>query len=194
MKKIANSSKLLKRVSRVSTAPKAAQIAPILKRKGKPRGKSFEVGNRFGLATRFKPGNVANPEGRPSLKKMNAACIDALAQIVPKEELRASNLPIGLYGLTYAEIATFILKMEGLRGNLQAIEQLVERAEGKAATSVFVDGDKNPIAILIASMNDRSDETGPPEGWQPKRLKGGDDGRKEIGTVAGTQERPEEAD
>ena len=170
--------KFLKRVSRVATAPKTAQIAPILKKpKGKPRGTPFKPGNRYGLATRFKPGNCANPAGRPSLKKMNAACIDALARIVPKEELRASGLPMGLFGLTYAEIATFILKMEGLRGNLQAIEQLVERAEGKP--SVTVDQGQESIAILIASMDRRSDEVGPAE-RSVKQLKGGESGPGEA--------------
>ncbi len=169
--------KFLKRVRQVATAPKAAQYAPILKPKAKPRGTPFQPGNRYGLATRFKPGNCANPEGRPSLKKMNAACVDALARIVPKEELRASGLPLGLFGLTYAEIATFILKTEGLRGNLQAIEQLVDRAEGKPATSLTVDqGDS--IALLMLSMDQRSDTIGPSEGREPKRLaEGGESGQ-----------------
>src|SRR6185437_9706051 len=139
--------KFLKRVRQVATAPKPGQIAPILKPKGKPRGTPFKHGNQVGISTRFAPGNCANPAGRPSLKKMNAACVDALARIVPKEELRASGLPLSLFGLTYAEIATFILKMEGLRGNLQAIEQLVDRAEGKPATSVTGNDGQEALTI-----------------------------------------------
>ncbi len=54
-------------------------LTPPLRRKHKrtikklPRGRSFEKGNSVGIATRFQPGNRANPGGRPQSAKLSEA-------------------------------------------------------------------------------------------------------------------------
>lgn len=169
--------KLSVRVRRVALTPPPAtrrrKLAPIIKLKKKPRGAPFMPGNRFGISTRFKPGNRANPEGRPSIKKLNEACRDVLARIVPREELVAAGLPVSLFGYSYAELNAWVLQQEGMRGNVGAIAEVGDRAEGRPATSASVDGNDSPIAILIASMNARSDEIGAPEGQERKQLTDG---------------------
>jgi hypothetical protein len=166
--------KLSVRVSRVTLAPISRKLAPILKPKKKPRGAPFKPGNRFGISTRFKPGNNANPEGRPSLKKMNAACRDRLAQIVPREELAAAGLPIRLFGMSYAELGSWVLAQEGMRGNVGALAEIADRAEGRPGTASPDDGEQSPLAILIASMDRISDAIGPAEN-SPRQLKGADE-------------------
>ncbi len=165
--------KLSTRVRRVVSAPKAAQIAPIPKLKQKPRGAPFKPGNRFGIASRFKPNNNANPQGRPSLKRLNAACVDVLARIVPREELAAAGLPISLFGKTYAEIGAWVLQQEGLRGNISAIAEVGDRAEGRPGVASPDNGEQSPFAMLILSMDQRSDVIGPAE---RRQLQEGEDG------------------
>jgi hypothetical protein len=172
---MAKISKLAKRVSRVELAPPPRKLAPILKPKKKPRGTPFKPGNRFGISTRFKPGNNANPEGRPSLKKMNEACRDRLARIVPREELVAAGLPSRLFGMSYAEIHSWVLAQEGMRGNVGALAEIADRAEGRPGTSLTVDQGQDDLSILIASMDFRSDEIGPAEGRQLTRGENGAD-------------------
>ncbi|MGC2332508.1 MAG: hypothetical protein WA581_13720 [Candidatus Acidiferrales bacterium] len=177
--------KLLKRVSREMLAPSSRKSTPIFKIKKKPRGKPFEVGNRYGFATRFRKGEVANPEGRPSLKKMNAACRDRLAQIVPRDELVAAGLPISLFGKSYAELNAWVLAQEGMRGNVAALDSLADRAEGRPGVASPDDGETSPLRLLILSMNERSDEIGPAEGMERKRLTEGgeDDGPEQEAAV-----------
>lgn len=172
--------KLLKRVRRVQTAPIRRNAAPVLKLakkpKAKPRGRPFTAGNRYGLLSRFRKGEPSpNPNGRPSLKRLNEACRDVLARIVPREELVAAGLPISLFGKTYAELNAWVLAQEGMRGNVGSIDSLGDRAEGRPGTNVMVnDGQDSPFAILIASMDRRSDELGPPEGQVRKQLPEGE--------------------
>jgi hypothetical protein len=162
---MAKVSKLAKRVSRVAFAPSPRKVAPVIKLKKKPRGAPFKKGNRYGLATRFRKGEPSpNPEGRPSLKKLNDACRDRLARIVPREELAAAGLPRQLFGMTYAEMNAWVMQQEGLRGNISAIAEIGDRAEGRPGTSLTVNEGQDSISILIASMNYRSDAIGPAEG------------------------------
>lgn len=170
--------KFSKGVSRVVLAPTSPKLAPLIKLKKKPRGKPFQPGNRFGISTRFKPGNNANPEGRPSLKRMNESCRDLLARIVPREELAAAGLPTHLFGKSYAEIHSWVLAQEGMRGNVGALAEIADRAEGRPGTASPGDGAQSQFSILIASMSARSDEIGPPEN-STHQLKGAPDDASE---------------
>jgi len=155
-------------VTREKLAPPTTQLAPVIKVKQKPRGKPFEKGNHYGLASRFRKGDPSpNPAGRPSYKKQNEACRAQLAEVVPRHELHAAKLPAQLFGKTYAELNAWVMEQEGIRGNISALAEIADRAEGKPGTSLSIDQGDDPIAVLIAGMEAMSRKIGPPEGFIP---------------------------
>jgi len=147
--KMAKSSKLLTRVSRASFAP---VNGPKLKKR--PRGKPFTPGHSIGAATRFKKGESGNPHGRPKTAKYGEA-LRALLALKPTDPIPTR---------TNAEkMAATAFQLAVKERSLAAICEVGDRAEGKAAVSVTVDQGQDAIAILIASMNERSDAIGPAE-------------------------------
>jgi hypothetical protein len=179
MKKIVAKRKLPKRVRHAKLAPPTTQIAPVTKLKKKPRGKPFEKGNRYGLATRFRQGEPsANPDGRPSYKKQSEACRAQLAGIVPRHELYAAKLPDHLFGKTYAEVNAWVMEQEGLRGNITALAEIADRAEGRPGTSISVE-ETGPIDRLLDEMKAYHREClGRPEGYiEPEDVQEDDDER-----------------
>lgn len=149
-------------VTHGALAPVRHRLAPVKKR---PRGKPFPKGNQVGLSTRYKKGEPSpNPAGRPSLKKLSEASRAQQAEIVPLEELLAAKLPADLYGRTYAEVHAWKLGNEGLHGNISAIAELADRAEGKPGTSISINENPDPIDLLIVEMRAASARLGPPEG------------------------------
>ena len=73
---------------------------------------------------------------------------------------------------SYADALALRWLKEALKGNISAGRELADRSEGKAAQSLFVDGNENPIAILIA-CDERPQQTKSvqAEGQQPKLTK-----------------------
>jgi uncharacterized protein DUF5681 len=138
------------------------QLTPDLRRKlirlkKRPRGKSFEPGNSYGLATRFQKGNRANPGGRPSYKKYSEA-LRALVAADPDETFEINS--------NAAALAARVVKM-GKKGNISAIREIGDRCEGRPAITVHSDGSPDQIMLLVEAMTERSREIGHPEGWVP---------------------------
>jgi hypothetical protein len=141
-------------------------ITPVIRTKKKPRGKPFPKGHTIGAATRFVPGICPNPGGRPKSREFNKAAREALASDIghaPKVQ-------------TYAEagVAKQLRKM--MKGDLAATTFLVERAEGRAAVSMTVDGGADKITIIDAGFDKVAEKWGRPEGWRaPLELPDGED-------------------
>lgn len=157
--------KTAKKLSRVGVRREtlAPNTGPKLKKR--PRGKPFVRGHSVGAATRFKKGDVNNPRGRPQSAKYSQA-LRALLPLKTTDPIpcrtNAEKLAAKAYELAVEE------------NNLGAICEIGDRTEGRAAVSVSVDGEQNPLAILIASMDAASDLIGPPENQERKRLPEGD--------------------
>jgi hypothetical protein len=168
--------KIRKRVTHVDLAPLRTQIAPVTTLKKKPRGKPFAKGNRYGLTSRFRKGEPsANPDGRPSYKKQSEACREQLAAVVPRHELHAAKLPAHLFGKTYAEVNAWVMEQEGLRGNISALAEMADRAEGRPGVALGNNDGPDPLDLLVVAMTQMSATRDKPEGWIPVEAAQGDD-------------------
>lgn len=145
------------------------------KKRLRPRGKPFERGNTCGVRTRFVKGKSGNPGGCPKYKKVSESC----------RAILASGLNEVFVIESYSDAVALRWLKEALKGNISAGRELVDRSEGKPAQSLFVEGNDNPVAILIASMDQRSDTIGPAEGMDPKRLTKGDENGSDEETAVG---------
>jgi len=88
------------------------------------RGPSPDVGQ----TTQFKPGNRANPGGRPKWAPLSQACRELLAAPVPDDS----------EGRTYAEAIAETLAHKALAGDIRAAQEIADRAEGRARQSVEI--------------------------------------------------------
>jgi hypothetical protein len=131
-----------------------AKTSKAVRLKKLPRGKAFPKGNLIGLRTRFAPGNKANLSGRPASKGVSSALrILASLEIGQPVEIR-----------TNAEQTAAQLWRMGQSGSLAAIREILDRCEGKPATTLNVnDGREDPFKILVESMTQRSAIVGPPD-------------------------------
>jgi hypothetical protein len=155
--KLAHNAKVSKRVRKGNLAPVTRNLAPTRpKIKKRPRGKSFQPGNSFGVATRFRPGESGNPAGAPRYKKINEAA---------QAHLAMENLTDPA-GRTFAETYIDAASALALDGNLAAIAWLADRAEGRPGTSLEVQGGEDQLAMLLAAMNAKVAGTRP-EGYIP---------------------------
>lgn len=130
-------------------------FAPGVRLKKRPRGKPFEKGNGFGAATRFVKGMPSpNPGGRPSNKEISKAVRARLSEKYPGDPRKR----------TYAEKIVDVWISRGLAGNISAIAAIADRAEGRPGVSIAFTDQTDPLAQLIASMDEASRHIGPPEG------------------------------
>jgi hypothetical protein len=119
-----------------------------------PRGKPFEPGNTLSLPYRFPPGVSGNPGGRPKTKQINASARKQLAADVRK----APRIE------TEADLIVAAQLRKARKGDLGAAAFLADRAEGRPAVAISVDGGgEDPLIELIAYMHAESDRLGPPE-------------------------------
>ncbi len=100
-------------------------------------------------ATRFKPGQVGNPNGRP--KKRD--CIsDVLRELLESTELRGKPLPDGK---TAAELLGEELLISALgtknmpAGKVSLIQLILDRAEGKAVQRVIADVTRSTRTVVV---------------------------------------------
>lgn len=161
--KKAKSSKLLKR-ERKHTHKKLVPALSV-KSKKRPRGKSFEPGNGFGSAYRFKPGQSGNPGGRPKSAELSTALRAKLKSDTTRK----------LKSRTYAEKLCDELVEQGLLGNVSAIVAIGDRTEGKPAVTILDDGRPDAVQLLIEGMTRESARIGHPEGWMPPLLESGEE-------------------
>lgn len=128
-------------------------LAPALKgKKKKPRGKPFPKGHSIGAAFRYPKGVSGNPGGRPRFSEVSKAARAVLASPIPGDPENR----------LFAEGIAQTLAWQALAGDRGAASELVDRAEGRPRVSVeMTQGD--PIAELIATMQEESARCGPPE-------------------------------
>jgi hypothetical protein len=116
------------------------EARPLLRRAA--RGRPFSKGNTFGLSTRFKEGNRANPGGRPKSKKLS----DAYRRLLESDV--SDPIPVN----TEAEyIARKVLHL-AKRGSLPAAREIADRCEGRPALSISVHEGPDPVTVLIQEM------------------------------------------
>ena len=141
-------------------------IAPVIRTKKKPRGKPFPKGHTIGAATRFVPGICPNPGGRPKSKEVNAAAREFFSSDIGKSPKVETN----------AQAIVAVQARKALKGDLAATTFLTERAEGRPAVSMTVDGGADKITIIDAGFDKVAAKWGRPEGWRPPlELPEGDD-------------------
>jgi hypothetical protein len=95
----------------------------------------FPRGNKIGK--QFPKGESGNPQGRPKLTKLTDALREQLAETLPDAPER-----------TVAEAIARALIKEAVRGNIAAIKEVFDRAEGKAPMTLDV-GNKDGEPMLI---------------------------------------------
>jgi Family of unknown function (DUF5681) len=136
------------------------KLAPPLRRKYKKhklkyraRGRSFPVGNTFGLEHRFKEGNRANPGGRPSFAEGGKAARAWLAAVVAGDPRKRTG----------AELFVEILGTLGLSGDRAAIAEMLDRAEGRPAQALTVNEGGDGIKAILDIFQAKSLEVGLPD-------------------------------
>lgn len=116
------------------------------------RKNKFPIGNTVG--NRFKKGETGNPNGRPKLTKLTEALRDQIAADNP-------NAPEE----TIAQAIAKALIDRALVGDVQAIREVFDRAEGRAPVTLDVgNADGEPMLITFnfnsnARLKDGNDQT-----------------------------------
>jgi len=106
------------------------------------RGKTAGINLTRGQAFRFKPGQSGNPGGRPRTAKLSEACRAKLASVVPGDAT----------GRTYAEAIADTLAQRAVKGDLRAVEELANRAEGRPGPSVSDTDANNRVKVIVVDM------------------------------------------
>jgi hypothetical protein len=101
------------------------------------RGKPFEPGNKFG----FQPGQSGNPGGRPKTKVFSMAAREWLAS--PNAEYP---------DLTNAEVAVIKCGAAALDGDIAALRELLDRAEGRPRQAVEISTDVRMRQIIEKAL------------------------------------------
>ncbi len=108
---------------------------------GKQADGKFAPGNSIGK--KFPPGTSGNPNGRPKLTRLSEALREQLAEAMPG----ASESTIA------EEIAKTLIRL-ALSGDIAAIKECFDRAEGKAPINLDVGGkDGEPMLITFSFNN-----------------------------------------
>ncbi len=101
----------------------------------------FAPGNKIG--NRFKKGETGNSSGRPRLTKLTESLREQLAEQMPN----ASEQTVA------EEIAKTLIKL-AISGDIAAIRECFDRAEGKAPINLDVGGkDGEPMLITFSFNN-----------------------------------------
>ena len=110
-----------------SARAEAREVAmPENRRKAGFRGPHPNVG----AATQFKPGQSGNPGGRPKKSPLADACRELLNNPVPEDPS----------GRTYAEAIAEQLAERALAGDIRAVREIADRAEGKTRMPMELSG------------------------------------------------------
>lgn len=120
------------------------------KTKRKPRGKSFEKGNRYAASK----GEKRNPKGLNQWGNgatlISEASRQHLQRKVPKHIAEALGCE---EGLTFAEALSVSASLHGINGNIAALKEMREITEGKTPETIYLSGgkDKDGEALPIAT-------------------------------------------
>lgn len=105
----------------------------------------------------FKPGQSGNPGGRPKKQPITDYLIDQLDQPIP-EAMKAKLPPIfvDVYGTeaTFGQVLAFKLITQGLRGDMQAAKEILDRVEGKVTKKLEHSGRMTLEDLVGGSWND----------------------------------------
>jgi len=114
-------------------------------------------GNNSGAANiaayQFKPGQSGNPGGRPKKQPVTDYLIDQLDQPIP--DTMKQKLPpvfVEVYGTdaTFGQLLAFKLVTQGLKGDIQAAKEVLDRVEGKVKQSVAMGAEGGgPIQFVV---------------------------------------------
>jgi hypothetical protein len=110
----------------------------------------FPHGNLIGK--QFPKGVSGNPNGRPKLTRLTEALREQLAEAMP-----------GASEITIAEAVARALIREALIGNIAAIKEVFDRAEGKSPINLDV-GNKDGEPLLITFSFNNSNTRLIPDG------------------------------
>ena len=130
--------------SELAPASRSKSRGPYKKHKLKyaPRGRAFPLGHTFGIDTRFKKGERANPTGRPSFAEGSKAAKAWLAAVVPGDPRKRTG----------AELSIEVLGAMALSGDRSAIKEMMDRAEGTPAQSILVNEGQDNLPLLLEGM------------------------------------------
>jgi Family of unknown function (DUF5681) len=85
----------------------------------------------------FKAGQSGNPGGRPKLAPISQACRELLNRPVPGDTA----------GRTYAEAIAQTLAEKALAGDIRAVQEIADRAEGRARQAIEFEDQTIPRAF-----------------------------------------------
>ena len=104
----------------------------------------------------WKPGQSGNPKGRPP---KNKTLTDALERALKKKDVKR-----GYDDISRKDAIAEILTQEALKGNLKAIDMILDRIEGRPGQSINLDADvtnREAPTILLEEYDQDSDEQEP---------------------------------
>lgn len=94
----------------------------------------------------FKPGKSGNPGGRPKGTSLMAVINNML-----EKKLSKRDMGLGLSSKIYKDAFVEVLASEAIRGNMKALEMIMDRTMGKAQAFIehsgAIDGDKQVIVL-----------------------------------------------
>jgi len=105
----------------------------------------------------FKPGQSGNPGGRPKKQPVTDYLIDQLDQPIPdtmKERLPQSFIEVYGCEATFGQLLAFKLVAQGLKGDMQAAKEILDRVEGKVTKKVDHSGSFTLENLVTASWGD----------------------------------------
>jgi hypothetical protein len=108
--------------------------------------------------TRWKPGQSGNPAGRPKAKPLT----DAAVRLLRRKTLGGKPVP---GGKTVLEALVLVWIREALKGDMNALRQLLERVEGRVPTPIAVKeepGEDKVVNVYIVGDDDTPTLSQPP--------------------------------
>jgi hypothetical protein len=99
-----------------------------------------------GKATRFKPGNSANPGGRPKKKHITEAYEKSLLLKAPEDIVKKLGLP---EGSRWADVMAAGMVRSAVKGNVPAAKEIADRIEGPVNEAVEGAPSMTDIAISV---------------------------------------------
>jgi hypothetical protein len=101
----------------------------------------------------FKPGQSGNPGGRPKRQPITDYVIDQLDKPIPESmKAKLPEIFIEVYGkdATFGQMLAFQLIAQAVKGDMQAVKEVLDRVEGKVKQSVAMAGESSgPVEFTL---------------------------------------------